>query len=1127
MADNEKLNQILDDMEQRQKNGENIDEAINNLFSGLSQRTSFDDLDLYTIDRLFFLIEGKSLTAEQQDIFSRIFERQTELTRQQPANDTPVNDDSQPTAQPKQPETIVLGADEPVIPEPEPEPVIPEPEPEPVIPEPEPVDSPETEFDFDNMTSYDLKQEYLQALSDYGDFQKRLEQNEDDESARAHARELLDKLIAIESYVKKELDETVLDEDNAPVVDDYVEIMTQSDTSYHYEHADELEQKLADYDRNNGLDGELPSAEEIKANEDKWAEITADFKYAVPTEFGSDAGFNALKQEDQETLKETLEIIRTMALTQLSLESPEADQEQALKRYYEKIEELSAQYLGNVNFSLRQVLDSDEEREKWTEQYLADNKITKDEWENIKNNPELYEQHSNKFKKYIFSSIYKTRNCAYAEKNAIFASRLARKTNMPRTPERAAEQKKKMTTKHPLIMAVIREGAKNIAWTAAMATAFGPIGITARQGWKLAGAFKKSWKNYKEQSDGKTSFKGFFKYLNNNREEAINLARQTALFATSATFTAAMAASGTLTFGVLGSLAGIGAQAATHAAAQTTIMGLAKYKAIGAISIAAGLGQYFHVRHESAKAQKGLTEILQKYLPEQETQKKGLIGKLFSKSPTKRAISHLTGLIRNGDEKIMAKLEEMAPDMSAQDKEAAMKYINQIKMAKGKSIAAGVGVVAGSVFMSDTAQELIHNEVGSILGHDTPNTDADVATNTDDATPTNLTDEHGTPGQETPEQDTQATEPANSAELHNFALSDADFAKATEQPNATYVILNRMGVMNNKEFDTLCGNGSHIVQSEMTDYLNKLQLTEAQQQEFQAKLDSGEFDKIADDLNHKRLIILPGGKIVDHSNWTNAQTLSQGNSVAVHTQGNLGNDGNVVTETHTPAADDVATQATPEAPTAETPATDANSAEQAQQTITVTGRAKKAGFLSFLHKKHEYTIEIPQSGNLNNDVENYAGNIAMQEYNAKHPDAPITDPAEMKKHGYSITGRIVDANGQEHKFKVKYTDDGNRMVRTIDGERTEVKHVYDTSIAKYENVEVPANTVGDASGTKPDRVLLAQVNSNGQKGTFVRDGDTGEIHKVTVGENGQPKVTKTDMTESDIRRIYRDYGRTR
>ena len=1114
MADNEELNfgQMLDDMEQQQKNGENIDEAINNLFAGLSQKTSFDDLDLDTIGRLFYLIEGKSLTAEQQDIFSKIIERQTELTRQQPTNDTPANDrpDPEPKPQPKQPETIVLGSDEPKV--------SPNPQPEPII-------SPETVFDFDSMTSYDLKQEYMQALADYNDFQKRLEQNEDDESAKAHAKELHDKLIAIVDYVKKESDETVLDEDNAPVVDDYVEIMTQSDTSYHYEHADELEQKLADYDRNNGLDGELPSAEEIKANEDKWAEITADFKYAVPTEFGKDAGFNALKQEDQETLKETLEIIRTMALTQLSLESPETDQEQALKRYYEKIEELSAQYLGNVNFSLRQILASDEEREKWTEKYLADNKITKEEWENIKNNPELYKQYSNKFKKYIVSSIYKTRNCAYAEKNAIFASRLARKTNMPRTPERAAEQKKKMTTKHPLIMAVIREGAKNIAWTAAMATAFGPIGITARQGWKLAGAFKKSWKNYKEQSDGKTSFKGFFEYLKKNREEAINLARQTALFATSAAFTAAMAASGTLTFGVLGSLAGIGAQAATHAAAQTTIIGLAKYKAIGAISIAAGLGQYLHVRHESAKAQKGLTEILQKYLPEQETQKKGLIGKLFSKSPTKRAISHLTGLIRNGDEKIMAKLEEMAPDMSAQDKEAAMKYINQIKMAKGKSIAAGVGVVAGSVFMSDTAQELIHNEVGSIFGHDTPNTDTDAA-NTDGTTPTNLTDEHGTPGQETPEQDTQATEPANSAELHNFALSDTDFAKATAQPNATYVILNQMGVMKDEEFDVLRGNRSHIVQSGMTNYLKNLQLTEAQQQEFQAKLDSGEFDKIADDLNHKRLIILPGGKVVDHSGWIDTRTLSQGNAVAVHTQGNLGNDGNVVTEAHTPAAPAADDVATPETPTAETPATDTNSAEQAQQTITVTGRAKKDhGLLNLFYKKHEYTIEIPQSGHLNSDVENYAGNIAMQEYNAKHPEAPITDPAELKKHGYSITGRFVDPEGKEHTFKVKYTDDGNRMIRTIDGERTEVRNVDGNHIAKYSKVELPANTVG-GEGTKPDRVIIAIQDSSG-KGTFVKDGDTGEIHKVVVDQNGQTHITKTDLTESQVKAIYRNYGKTR
>ena len=68
-----------------------------------------------------------------------------------------------------------------------------------------------------------------------------------------------------------------------------------------------------------------------------------------------------------------------------------------------------------------------------------------------------------------------------------------------------------------------------------------------------------------------------------------------------------------------------------------------------------------------------------------------------------------------------------------------------------------------------------------------------------------------------------------------------------------------MGLIDKDKFEIKPGIGATT--SNMSEYLSKLQLTDEQQQAFKAKLDSGEFDKIKDDLNSHKLVINADGEV--------------------------------------------------------------------------------------------------------------------------------------------------------------------------------------------------------------------------------------------------------------------------
>ncbi len=972
----------------------------------------------------------------------------------------------------------------------------------------------------EGMTSYDLLQYHKKLAEDYNKLAS-LGSSQfgagfafaDTPEAKEFAERMAKidgELKAVEEYAAKEIKEINLDENNAPLVKDYADILLGANPDYKYEKAAELEQKLADYDKNNGLDGKLPSPEKIKENEDKWAALTEKTPYtdSMPEELKKDPATVVFAKENPEIFKETLDVIRTTALTQLSLETPDSDKQKNIERYHQKVEEISAQYLATVTLTFNNIMSSPEDRNKWLDKYLKENKISADEWNDAQKDPEKKKEYMAKFAKYVAANTYTVANGIYTDKNAIYASRLGRKAGMKQTPERAAEAKKDMTAKHPTVMGAVKEGIKNVAWTAGLAAAFGPIGITARQGCKLFGAVKKSWRNYKEQNDGKTSIKGFFGYLKNNREETINLARQAGLFLTSAAFTTVMAASGTLAFGALGGLTGLGAQAA-QTAAQTTIMGVGKAKVSGAITAAAGLGQYLNVRHEEAKAQKDLAALLQKYLPQPEEQGKGWFG-IKKATPAQKIAKDISKLIRNGDDKVLAKLAHYAPNMSAEDKEQALELVGRIKGSKGKGLAAALGVAAGGFLMDDSAQDYVSEKAAGLKNYffgEPENNGLAEGAQTGAAV-----------GQGIAEPDNGGSDViTETPATHEFTITDE---KVTDMPNATYVILKEMGLMEGKDFDDLRGSNTHIVKSGMTAYLGKLQLTDAQQAEFQAKLDSGEFDRIADKLNSGHMIIRPGGEVVERDHgWTRS---SGGNGGHGSADGNEagGNGGSApIRGVDTPEGQP---RIVPD------PTKPSGFTEDAQRAIdeqkkmgNVTGKSESGSwFKRIFTKKHDHTVYMPVTADANATAEEYAGRVAMEEYNAKHPDNPITSAEEMKKHGYNVKGTV---NG--HKIHVRVSNDGNTETRTVDGVRMRLEHHNGVDVASYKGMNMASNTVG-GDGGKEDQLLGRVRNQDGEMREYIRDGDSKDVYERDIDAKGNvTEVRASKLSTSRVKSILKNFGK--
>ena len=995
----------------------------------------------------------------------------------------------------------------------------------------------------DGMTSRNILNLYNNVSASYEQLKQEGEKFANDPSLREspEAAQLAQQLAqvrqamkTISQYAQQEVSETVLSEHNAPTVRDYVEILTKEDENYKYENQAGLESALADYDKTNGLDGELPTEEQIRKNEQKWM-VVAPTDY-VPEEFAEDKSIGVLGTHDPETYREFLETIRTASITELATEEPEKDAEKAQQRYKEKFNEVTTQYIGAISATLDGIMRDEEQQKKWWAAYCKANNIPMEKIDELKadtSHPEEYQKHVDAYKAFVVSYVYKTINGVYTEKNAVYASRLAQKTNMNTSLPMASQQKLTMWQKHPEIMKAVKTGGKNGALSVAMFATLGPIGLTAKQGWQLVGAFKKSYNDYAEQNPGKKSIKGYFNYLKNNKEQMINLAKQTALFAVSGAAVAALAASGALSFGLVGNLAGFGATNVAAAAAQAGAIKLMKLKTAGVITAAAGAATYLLNQHKLSPKKKELMAILQQHLPaEQSTEKKGFFARFSKSDPAKDAYKDLTKLLKNNDEKLSAKIEAL--NLPPEQKERVMQLAKEIKTLRAGKGAAMVGAfVGGGMMGGEYAQNLVGNIFGLNNGGNGGAGNWDMnksfAQNMEDNKFVSDFEKNNTveqiplrPGEHLPEQSVDATEkPAfrvpyapgmEPDEMGSVTLPADSFERGGDMWFATQmgptVLEEKLRAMGfDAEMDKL-PRGSHgaIPSRVMANYLQNANLSPEQAKELQ-------------DLAHDRESFLAECKRVNLRDGYDPYAQSG----ASHT-GNVGNGGNAATNVtgngvagNGVAGNGVAGNGTVGNVTDQS---DRNGATTVK-VVHTEAKSEKGGWLNrLLHKKTQFATKFIDNGNPIDNARAVATDIAMQRNGTNMADFNAVQAAQsdLRQNGFHETGSYTDDQNVTHKYNYKIKNGVEKL--TVDGVRAKIHHTDDAELTRFtRGTKQDANYVGDANGTKADRIE-GEVKRNGVTTTYVRDGDTKDIYAQTT-INGQRVVTKTDLTLKQVKNILK------
>ena len=816
---------------------------------------------------------------------------------------------------------------------------------------------------YDEMTSFDL---YAKHKSLLASVEARVSAGEDANSDELQA--IIQEAAQIKEYAEKQLNETKLDRDNAPMVNDYVGIMKTADSEYVYAQEDELKQHLQDYDETYGLDGNLPDAQTVLANQNKWVELTVDDKFVIPEDMKEDEGFKRLAQSDPETTRETLNLLRSMTLTELALETPEEDEEAAQRRYMEKLGEVSSRYQTSVNSQIQAFDNSDDEQKKWLDGYLKNRNITQDQWDEAEKDPDKKKEQEADFVNYVISGIYTANNGVYTENNAMYASRMAQKVGLDEVVAPAKEQKRTFTQKHPKLMKFLKEGVKNVVQSGVALVAAGPIGLTAISGWKLKSTVMSSWKNYKSQTEGKPSAKGFFNYLRNNKEEAFNLAKQALMFGVSAAFTGAMAATGVLSFGALGSVAGLGAASAGQAVAMSAL----KMKMMGALTAVTSAGSYMFARNKLKPKEKELKAILAKYAPTQEEgepqpQKKGFLGKIVSKfskkkDPADEMYSKLTGVWKDlGDEqKVEALLSSYAPNMTAEDKAAVIQLAKDVQDIKAGSYGALAGTAIGIGLASApdiaNAMNAEHSEAPAAPAQEAPAQEAPAQ-----ETPAQEAPAQETPAQEAPAQEAPAPEAA--VEAHAFTAEqlgpDTDLYKATQiGPTVIYKKLVDMGVMSQEDADKIMADEgrSYIPSRVLREHLqDDIKFTPEQEKEFNDFInDKQTFQKLCDEEN-ARAGIHQGGHAVHGGG---------------HDQGSHVNGQQQQVEVNQEKGDGSGQQ-------------EESLTENEKKIVALKGRIKSTGLFN---KKHEFEAEVESTGDFRNDVDAYARAYAMHKKGITNPE---------------------------------------------------------------------------------------------------------------------------------------------
>lgn len=892
-----------------------------------------------------------------------------------------------------------------------------------------------------------ISQPSYNVLKEYEQLKGKEELTQEEQQRKAYIENQVETILSA-------VDRDGIDKDNAGALQDYLDISNAAEPNEAAQKRNEELQtvvtgKLQDYDSENSdyLSAYTSqTAEQLNENVKKWRIAGQHLKPQIfDTLKPALAGFSP---EEQSDICRNLLVITS---ERLKVKTPDANSAEVFNESF-----------GNVAAEFKAMVNAEYLKQEAMQDFCAQNNISGEQLGSILNNAEkgmaLSEEEKRlkeEFEKHLSEHIAKFPDFDGPYKNAAalksavtlasaeiidrqttLDSRAARAAGAPQISPSMAKVNNDFAKKNPKIFSCMK-AVKTIGLSAAktmiVGAVAGPLGLTAYSGYKTFKALRKSYQQYKE-STGEKGFKNWMKHLfkKENRKELLTLAGQVAATGISAYFGVG---GGLENLGTVGHLLGNGGTAADTAAQAAAASTRRIASAVSSVTIG-GL-KAMAAKSNQNDARKGLEALLKAN------------GAELNKDDLKQ-------LLKTKDtQKFIEALAAVAPDMSAENREAALgfaqKYQANKPLTEGlTNVAAAVGGLALGEWAHDHFQG---SHAAAETGDDMEG--AKASTDALQKTMQNVTAEH------LPEHQSED-------------MWNADGAAANRElgANANPAGLNRLL----REQGVISADDKHFyVSRELKDIMNRDNLTAEQKMQIQEFANDREGNiKAMQDWNEAH-------RAVHHSDVHTGETAHEGAEAKM-----------VATEVKETSAETKANATTTkgegfhyETKDGKKVELNLNDGEQTPTKQTV--------------EQHLYAVRGKVNG------EKFSGN-------ANAPDAAAAGSAFIKEHGYGTgdhgkaTIHVTDENGGDTKIKTHYNEDGDKKIKITT--RNAEGHKVSTQTTKLDN-----DTGVTYSKARGD------FDNDGKKDTVVtykgKDGTSITRSDMSSG-NDSVTLTKSDGTKQTL-----------
>ncbi len=526
-------------------------------------------------------------------------------------------------------------------------------------------------------------------------------------------------------------DKHSIDQDNAVDYENYLAISSKSknkDVAHNEELNSVVEEKLKDYDKNNGLEdleGKAPEA--LNANGNAWMKFAKDNNLRIPMP----EAFNELPEQEAQV---SHKIITTALISELRTEEPK---DNAKEVWDKTVDDIVGEYTATLNteyLKLSSMRDYCVKNNLTHEQFMG--KITKDN--NFAQQYSQYEQQYLADKLPNFNGSYTDKQFLQTATNRANATlcartttrecRIARITGAPQISKATKEQNNNFAKKHPKLYAGLQWGklagpkiGKDIAVTFLVGASLGPAGLAGLSAYKCVKSIRQSYSQFKKDTQ-QSGIKNFFNHMKKreNRAQLIGMVGQVGLSAVSGYFACANGFEN-MDWGAIGKMlghtnGGIEAVASVTEASNPFMAGVNRFidsprrlSSMGT-SLAIGASKSLSAWSNQRYGRNQLKDIMQKK---------------YNITLSTADIKKLEK-IKNSDE-LSASLLQIAPQLQKQDLDKALEAISLSSKSNPKTafavsaISAGAGLVAAGAMEYFADHEAANSSIDETADTQTTN----------------------------------------------------------------------------------------------------------------------------------------------------------------------------------------------------------------------------------------------------------------------------------------------------------------------------------------------------------------------------------------------------------------------